>query len=101
MTPPLDPNFVSPTGQRILAAVPVVTILPAGPDWAVIVPTAPVELPAALLDDARKYHAIEMVQRAKARFLVQSFEDWLADIVRDAIYGHGADAGEVADWMGR
>lgn len=96
--PALSP---APTNNHIVAAVPVVTIVPTGPEWAVIVPTAAVELPAALLADARRYHASEMVERAKARFLVQSFEDWLADIVRDSVYGPGVDRGMAQDWMER
>lgn len=76
-------------------------IVAAGPVWAVIVPTAPVELPAALLADARKYHAQEMAERAKSRFKIESFEDWLAGIVMDNVYGPGCDMGAVADWMER
>jgi hypothetical protein len=76
-------------------------VVSTGPVWAVIIPTEPVDLPADLLADAQRYHAKLMQARAVCCFKVQSFEDWLADVVRNSVYGPGEDMGAAQDWLER
>jgi len=83
-----------PTGNHIIAA---------GPDWAALQPASAlvVSLPRALVLDLVSHYTREMQANAACRFKVFTFDEWLAEILKDRIYGRGEETGAVADWMER
>lgn len=85
---------IKATENRVVAASPVL---------ALIQPTALLVncLPQALIVDLVNHYAQEMAGRRQAGFLEKDFDQWVADIYRDLLYGKGEDAGDVQDWMER
>lgn len=73
----------------------------ASPAWETIVPTELVPLPADLVADARKFHAQVQERNIAHGYKGFDFETWIAELLRDQIYGHGFDPGAALDWVER
>ena len=89
----------SPTTETMQAKIR--HIVTASPVPVVILPPAhvlmPVSVPEPLATDLRTLHAREMSGRAAAGFLVQDFDQWVLELLKDVVYGRGVDHGELAD----
>lgn len=79
-------------------------IVATGPVVAVIVPlavTIPVVLPEPLAGDLRRLHARLDAIDERAGFKRLSLDEWLIEILKDVVYGHGAEPGAAQDWIER